>query len=51
MFQALQNHYYPDVAKAAAIVNQSLSEMEDDISGLLELFAHEVGLLCACVCE
>ncbi|XP_019394536.1 PREDICTED: nucleolar complex protein 4 homolog [Crocodylus porosus] len=40
--RALQNHYYPDVAKAAATVNQSLSEIEDDISGLLELSAYEL---------
>ncbi|NXJ47925.1 NOC4L protein, partial [Spizaetus tyrannus] len=40
--QSLQNHYHPDVAKAAAILNQSLSEMEDDISGLLELSAYEL---------
>lgn len=46
--QSLQNHYHPDVAKAAAVLNQSLSEMEDDISGLLELSAYEVVLLCLC---
>ncbi|KFV63344.1 Nucleolar complex protein 4, partial [Dryobates pubescens] len=40
--QALQNHFHPDVAKAAAVLNQSLSEMEDDISGLLELSAYEL---------
>ncbi|XP_053938638.1 nucleolar complex protein 4 homolog isoform X1 [Cuculus canorus] len=40
--QSLQNHYHPDVAKAAAILNQSLSETEDDISGLLELSAYEL---------
>lgn len=40
--QSLQNHYYPDVAQAAAILNQSLSEIEDDISGLLELSASEL---------
>ncbi|XP_068886939.1 nucleolar complex protein 4 homolog isoform X2 [Aphelocoma coerulescens] len=40
--QSLQNHYHPDVAKAAAVLNQSLSEMEDDISGLLELSAYEL---------
>lgn len=48
LFQSLQNHYHPDVAKAAAVLNQSLSEMEDDISGLLELSAYEVMLLCLC---
>lgn len=46
--QSLQSHYHPDVAKAAAVLNQSLSEMEDDISGLLELSAYEVMLLCLC---
>ncbi|NWR02190.1 NOC4L protein, partial [Paradoxornis webbianus] len=40
--QSLQNHYHPDVAKAAAVLNHSLSEMEDDISGLLELSAYEL---------
>ncbi|KAM7004390.1 nucleolar complex protein 4 homolog [Passerculus sandwichensis] len=40
--QSLQSHYHPDVAKAAAVLNQSLSEMEDDISGLLELSAAEL---------
>ncbi|XP_040458184.1 LOW QUALITY PROTEIN: nucleolar complex protein 4 homolog [Falco naumanni] len=40
--QTLQNHYHPDVAKAAAILNHSLSEIEDDLSGLLELSAYEL---------
>ncbi|KAM6403810.1 nucleolar complex protein 4 homolog [Rhynochetos jubatus] len=40
--QSLQNHYHPDVAKAAAVLNQSLSEIEDDISALLELSAYEL---------
>ncbi|KAM6377900.1 nucleolar complex protein 4 homolog isoform 1-T1 [Pluvialis apricaria] len=40
--RSLQNHYHPDVAKAAAVLNQSLSEIEDDISGLLELSAYEL---------
>ncbi|NWX70302.1 NOC4L protein, partial [Alca torda] len=40
--RALQNHYHPDVAKVAAVLNQSLSEIEDDISGLLELSAYEL---------
>ncbi|NXU50499.1 NOC4L protein, partial [Turnix velox] len=40
--RSLQNHYHPDVAKAAAVLNQLLSEMEDDISGLLELSAYEL---------
>lgn len=44
--QSLQNHYHPEVAKAAAVLNQSLSEMEDDLSGLLELSAYEVALPC-----
>lgn len=48
LLQSLQNHYHPDVAKAAAVLNQSLSEIEDDISGLLELSAYEVALLCLC---
>uniref|UniRef100_A0A8C8S584 Nucleolar complex associated 4 homolog n=1 Tax=Pelusios castaneus TaxID=367368 RepID=A0A8C8S584_9SAUR len=40
--QTLQSHYHPDVAQAAAVVNQSLSELEDDISDLLELSAYEL---------
>lgn len=48
LLQSLQNHYHPDVAKAAAVLNQSLSEIEDDISGLLELSGYEVALLCLC---
>lgn len=48
ILQSLQNHYHPDVAHAAAILKQSLSEIEDDISGLLELSASEVVLLCFC---
>ncbi|XP_010226364.1 PREDICTED: nucleolar complex protein 4 homolog [Tinamus guttatus] len=40
--QSLQNHYHPDVAQAAAVLNQSLSEIEDNISGLLELSACEL---------
>ncbi|XP_067395899.1 nucleolar complex protein 4 homolog [Emydura macquarii macquarii] len=40
--QTLQSHYHPDVAQAAAVVNQSLSELEDDISELLELSAYEL---------
>lgn len=48
LLQSLQNHYHPDVARAAAILNLSLSEIEDDISGLLELSASEVALLGLC---
>lgn len=51
MLQTLQSHYHPDVAQAAAVVNQSLSELEDDISELLELSAYEVGLFAGCVFE
>uniref|UniRef100_A0A8D0L6N2 Nucleolar complex associated 4 homolog n=1 Tax=Sphenodon punctatus TaxID=8508 RepID=A0A8D0L6N2_SPHPU len=40
--QTLQNHYYPDVAKAAAAINQSLSLLEDDITELLDLSASEL---------
>uniref|UniRef100_A0A452I4G7 CCAAT-binding factor domain-containing protein n=1 Tax=Gopherus agassizii TaxID=38772 RepID=A0A452I4G7_9SAUR len=40
--QTLQSHYHPDVAQAAAVVNQSLSELEDDVSELLELSAYEL---------
>lgn len=41
--QTLQNHYHPEVAKAAAVLSRPLAELEDDISGLLELSAYEVG--------
>ncbi|XP_065707811.1 nucleolar complex protein 4 homolog isoform X1 [Patagioenas fasciata] len=40
--QTLQNHYHPEVAKAAAVLSRALSELEDDISGLLELSAYEL---------
>ncbi|XP_031433237.1 nucleolar complex protein 4 homolog [Clupea harengus] len=35
--KTLQNHYHPDVAKAAQAINQPLSEIEEDISKRLEL--------------
>ncbi|XP_061458935.1 nucleolar complex protein 4 homolog isoform X2 [Rhineura floridana] len=40
--QTLQSHYHPDVAKAAAAINTPLSEMEDDLSEVLELTAYEI---------
>ncbi|KAK2537762.1 Noc4l [Columba livia] len=40
--QTLQNHYHPEVARAAAVLSRPLSELEDDISGLLELSAYEL---------
>ncbi|KAH0625354.1 hypothetical protein JD844_014808 [Phrynosoma platyrhinos] len=40
--KTLQNHYHPDVAKAATIINTSLSELEDDLSEVLELTAFEM---------
>ncbi|KAI7795828.1 nucleolar complex protein 4 homolog [Triplophysa rosa] len=40
--QTLQKHYHPDVAKAAKLINDPLSESEDDISKLLELSTFEL---------
>ncbi|XP_073727463.1 nucleolar complex protein 4 homolog isoform X1 [Misgurnus anguillicaudatus] len=40
--QTLQKHYHPDVAKAAMVINEPLSEAEDDISKLLELSTFEL---------
>uniref|UniRef100_A0A8D0BX21 Nucleolar complex associated 4 homolog n=1 Tax=Salvator merianae TaxID=96440 RepID=A0A8D0BX21_SALMN len=40
--QTLQKHYHPDVAKAAALINTSLSEVEDDLSEVLELTGYEI---------
>ncbi|XP_053135039.1 nucleolar complex protein 4 homolog isoform X2 [Hemicordylus capensis] len=40
--KTLQNHYHPEVAKAAAVINISLSEMEEDITEFLELTAYEI---------
>ncbi|XP_066466189.1 nucleolar complex protein 4 homolog isoform X2 [Tiliqua scincoides] len=40
--KTLQSHYHPDVAKAASVINTSLSEMEDDIAELLELTSYEI---------
>uniref|UniRef100_A0A670JN29 CCAAT-binding factor domain-containing protein n=1 Tax=Podarcis muralis TaxID=64176 RepID=A0A670JN29_PODMU len=40
--QTLQSHYHPEVSKAATTINTSLSEMEDDLSELLELTAYEI---------
>ncbi|KAG5272901.1 hypothetical protein AALO_G00170550 [Alosa alosa] len=40
--KTLQNHYHPDVAKAAQAINQPLSQTETDISKLLELSTFEL---------
>ncbi|XP_076836277.1 nucleolar complex protein 4 homolog isoform X2 [Brachyhypopomus gauderio] len=40
--QTLQSHYHPDVAMAAKAINQPLSELEEDISELLELSTFEL---------
>ncbi|XP_006640308.2 nucleolar complex protein 4 homolog [Lepisosteus oculatus] len=40
--QTLQKHYHPDVAKAAAVINKPLSELEDDLNEVLELSAYEI---------
>nr|XP_020465489.1 nucleolar complex protein 4 homolog [Monopterus albus] len=40
--KTLQKHYYPDVAKAAMLINTPLSEQEDDISEMLEITTYEL---------
>ncbi|KAM3825890.1 nucleolar complex protein 4 homolog isoform 1-T1 [Vipera latastei] len=40
--KTLQNHYHPDVAKAAAEINLPLSGVEQDLSEILELTAFEM---------
>ncbi|XP_072271810.1 nucleolar complex protein 4 homolog [Pyxicephalus adspersus] len=40
--EALQNHYYPDVVRAANVISRALSMQESDISGLLELSSYEL---------
>ncbi|XP_026980991.1 nucleolar complex protein 4 homolog [Sagmatias obliquidens] len=40
--QALQQHYHPEVSKAASAINQALSEAEVSIAPLLELTAFQI---------
>ncbi|XP_067910721.1 nucleolar complex protein 4 homolog isoform X2 [Heterodontus francisci] len=40
--QALQKHYHPDVANAAATINKALSSQEADLSSLLNLSVSEL---------
>ncbi|XP_059214082.1 nucleolar complex protein 4 homolog [Centropristis striata] len=40
--KTLQKHYHPDVAKAAVSINTPLSELEEDISELLEITTYEL---------
>lgn len=40
--QALQQHYHPEVSKAASAINQALSVPEVSIAPLLEVTAFEV---------
>uniref|UniRef100_A0A8C3YGR4 Nucleolar complex associated 4 homolog n=1 Tax=Catagonus wagneri TaxID=51154 RepID=A0A8C3YGR4_9CETA len=40
--QALQQHYHPEVSKAASVINQALSMPEASIAPLLELTAFEI---------
>lgn len=40
--KTLQNHYHPDVSKAATMINEPLSAQEEDISELLELTTFEL---------
>ncbi|XP_075710531.1 nucleolar complex protein 4 homolog [Rhinoderma darwinii] len=40
--EALQNHYYPNVVRAANVISRALSTQESDISELLELSSYEL---------
>ncbi|KAM5193521.1 nucleolar complex protein 4 homolog [Mantella aurantiaca] len=40
--ESLQNHYYPDVVRAANVISRALSTQEGDISELLELSSYEL---------
>ncbi|KAM8829174.1 nucleolar complex protein 4 homolog [Spinachia spinachia] len=40
--KTLQNHYHPDVAKAAGSINTPLTGLEDDISEVLEITTYEL---------
>lgn len=40
--QALQRHYHPDVAGAAAVIKKALSEQETDLSALFDLSTPEL---------
>ncbi|XP_056302187.1 nucleolar complex protein 4 homolog isoform X2 [Danio aesculapii] len=40
--KTLQNHYHPDVSKAAMMINEPLPAQEEDISELLELSTFEL---------
>ncbi|KAG9487558.1 hypothetical protein GDO78_007416 [Eleutherodactylus coqui] len=47
--EALQNHYYPSVVRAANVISRALSTQENDVSELLELSSYEVGQTGLCV--
>ncbi|XP_068127696.1 nucleolar complex protein 4 homolog isoform X2 [Hyperolius riggenbachi] len=40
--EALQNHYYPNVVRAANVISRNLSSQESEISELLELSSYEL---------
>ncbi|XP_056389147.1 nucleolar complex protein 4 homolog [Hyla sarda] len=40
--EALQNHYYPNVVRAANVISRALSTQESEISELLELSSNEL---------
>ncbi|XP_029475320.1 nucleolar complex protein 4 homolog isoform X2 [Rhinatrema bivittatum] len=40
--QALQKHYHPDVAKEAGVINHPLSDLETDVSELLDISSYEL---------
>ncbi|XP_005085366.1 nucleolar complex protein 4 homolog [Mesocricetus auratus] len=40
--QTLQQHYHPEVSRAASVINQVLSDPEVSIASLLELTAYEI---------
>lgn len=43
--QTLQQHYHPEVSRAASVINQVLSVPEVSIAPLLELTAYEVSVV------
>ncbi|XP_063820747.1 nucleolar complex protein 4 homolog isoform X2 [Pseudophryne corroboree] len=40
--EALQNHYYPDVVRAANVISRTLSAQESDVSEFLEMSSYEL---------
>ncbi|XP_075073259.1 nucleolar complex protein 4 homolog [Mixophyes fleayi] len=40
--EALQNHYFPDVVRAANVISRALSTQESDVSEFLEMSSYEL---------